>query len=108
MNASESALITPSRSSTTSFFAVPMMRRSGCQTRNVRDAVHLLMERAKQRKAVRAQRRIFRVDHHVVEERVDGFAQRGERRQRARVLTFGELRLHTRRNLFELRMQRLF
>src|SRR5215468_502381 len=99
MNASESTLITPSRSSTTSFFAVGMMRRSGCEARNIRDAVHLLMQRAEQCKTIRAQRRIFRVDHHVVEERIDGFAQRRERRQRARVLPLGQLRLHARRNL---------
>src|SRR4051794_13685410 len=107
MNASESTLITPSRSRMTTFL-VGMACGSGGEPGNVRDAIHLLMQRAEQGQAVCTQRRIFRIDHHVVKESVDRFAQCGERSQRARVVACGELRLHTRRDLFELRMQRFF
>src|SRR6478736_2151330 len=113
MNASESTLITPSRSRMTSFLfgfmeRAPELARSRGELRNVRDAIHLLMQRAKECQPVASQRRVFRIHHHVVEEGVDGIAQRGERRQRFRVVALGELALHTRRDLFELRVERLF
>src|SRR5258708_17632753 len=108
MYASESTLITPSRSSTTTFFAeVGMAARSGCESGDVGDAVHLLMQCAEQRQTVGAQHRIFGVDHHVVEKGIDAFAQRRERGQCTRVVAFRELRLHARRDLLELRVQRL-
>ena len=65
------------------------------------------MQRAEQGQTVRTQRGIFRVDHHVIEERIDRFAQRRERGERARVVAFRELRLHARRDLFQLRIERL-
>src|SRR5471032_2292323 len=96
MNASESTLITPSRSRITSFlFAlVGMVWRIRRKLRNVRDAIHLLMQCAEKSQAVTSQRRIFRVHHHVVEESINGIAQRGQRGQRFRVVALCQLRLH--------------
>src|ERR1044072_6318686 len=91
MNASESALITPSRSRITTFL-VGMARGSGGESRNVGDAIHLLMQRAEQGQPIGAQRGIHGVHHHVVEKRVDRFAQRGARGQRARVVAWGKFR----------------
>src|ERR1700760_4784746 len=109
MNASESTLITPSRSRMTSFLFVTMWAAfsafSGSELRNIRDAVHLLMKRVQQRETVVAQRGVFGVHHHIVEEGVHAFAQRGERGERFRVVACGELALHARRYRFDLRVK---
>src|SRR5689334_8300797 len=99
MNWSLSWLITPSRSSTISFsgrcgcdsvVSWTMAARSARELRDVGDPVHQQAEPVEQREAVGADAGVLRVDEHLVEERVDRAAQRGERLQRFGVAAGGQ------------------
>src|ERR1700754_42271 len=101
-----SKLMTPSRSRMTSFNSLSFPRkressRSCGQLRNVGDLVHRGAELLQQSQPRRAKLRILRVHEHLVEERVDVAAQRGERLQRARVVVLRIARVDIGLHLFE-------
>src|SRR5947207_15661768 len=81
MKASESQLITPSRSRMISFMLWPMAI-SDCQLGNIGNLIQHQVQIRQQRQPVVAQLFIFRHHHYVVEKGIDFGTQQRQRLQR--------------------------
>src|SRR5690349_18450142 len=80
---------------------------SAWQTGKVGDARELVAHLGEQREAIASQGRVFRIDHHAVEESVDRGTQRGEARERSAVVTLGKRAIDIRNDARERFMQHL-
>src|SRR6218665_2052806 len=83
-----SSLMVPSRSRMTSFI-VWVAGMSGGQAGQVSHAVHGIVQALEQAQAVGAQRGVFGIDHHTVEESIDRRLEHGQLAQRSGVFAIG-------------------